>query len=736
MSNFKQPASVAPYGAARRDQLLAAFSGQVPPIAVGPAYRLALFFAAVAMLLLPLVYLALIALVSYATYWHAVEDARIFQMHLRGKVAMMLYLGPLITGILLVFFLVKPFLAPRGKARPGRAVRREDQPLLHDFVGRVCAAVGAPAPSRIEVDCRVNASAGLRRGLRSLVGKNDLVLVIGMPLVHGLSLEQLAGVLAHEFGHFAQSAGMRLSYLVRRINDWFAQVVYGRDQWDEQLEQAAKADTHFFVLAIVQVARGAVWLSRQLLKGLMYLGHAISSYLMRQMEFDADRYEARLVGAEVFAATCHEMSYLGAAFERSLADVGLAWRDRHLADDLPRLVADHRRELDADLLRKIAGCIAGSKAVWSDSHPADSERLAAARRERGEPVFRSQLPAEVLFRDLAALSREVSSAFYREELELPLDGVALQPTQDLFAKQQELRTGIAAGNRLLRQQFDLFLAPSLPRRDSGMAETDPAKALAELRRRQEEGDLQLAKAQEHFDRFLPQLNRLGAAATLVEMGIPLAKNAFGLSDTSAAGIASRRQELERRLAQLRPTLESGLELAGSRAATALGWLERRDWAPAEEVLEAGRLRPVVAALADQRPLFEEMRRNRNEAAVYIEVLRNGIENAEPVAARLRAVAESLAEDVIRLRGALAEVPYPFQHARESVDLGAYLVPEPPSPGDPGGAIGATNQVFNQAALLGARAWGRIARIVEKVEEELGLPPLELPDQPEEAAAAA
>lgn len=46
-----------------------------------------------------------------------------------------------------------------------------------------------------------------------------------------LDLQQFAGVLAHEFGHFAQSSGMRLSYLIRSINHWFARVVFEEDQW-------------------------------------------------------------------------------------------------------------------------------------------------------------------------------------------------------------------------------------------------------------------------------------------------------------------------------------------------------------------------------------------------------------------------------------------------------------------------------------------------------------------------
>lgn len=77
---------------------------------------------------------------------------------------------------------------------------------------------------------------------------NDLVLTIGMPLVLGLSLRQFAGVLAHEFGHFSQGAGMRLTFIIRTISVWFTRVVYERDQEKitEMIEQSetGRFDTH------------------------------------------------------------------------------------------------------------------------------------------------------------------------------------------------------------------------------------------------------------------------------------------------------------------------------------------------------------------------------------------------------------------------------------------------------------------------------------------------------------
>jgi hypothetical protein len=54
------------------------------------------------------------------------------------------------------------------------------------------------------------------------------------------NLSEVAGVLAHELGHFSQGSGMRLSYVIRSINGWFARVVFERDEWDQWLEESAQ----------------------------------------------------------------------------------------------------------------------------------------------------------------------------------------------------------------------------------------------------------------------------------------------------------------------------------------------------------------------------------------------------------------------------------------------------------------------------------------------------------------
>ena len=142
------------------------------------------------------------------------------------------------------------------------------------------------------------------------------MLTIGLPLVAGLSIREFAGVLAHEFGHFAQGGGMRLTAIVRGVNGWFARVVYERDEWDETLERWSR-ETDFRLAFVLVIARGAVWVSRRVLTGLMFGGHAISCFMMRQMEYDADSYEVKIAGSDAFIRTTTRLRELNVAAHSS-----------------------------------------------------------------------------------------------------------------------------------------------------------------------------------------------------------------------------------------------------------------------------------------------------------------------------------------------------------------------------------------------------------------------------------
>ena len=385
------------------------FDGTIRPVRRTAGYRFAVILVAAAMLVLPALYVGLIALVAVALVWHVTTNYTLFR-EVRIHVALLMYVLPVLVGVPLIGFLLKPLLARPSRARRGRPINLDKEPVLATFVDEIAAAVHAPKPRRIEVNCEVNASAGFGRGLFAMFGRN-LTLTIGLPLVAGLSARQLAGVLAHEFGHFSQGAGMRVSYVVRSINAWFARVVFERDAWDEWLDEwkqesglggLVATTVHICVLG----TRAVLWV-------FMVAGHGVSCFLLRRMEFDADRSEARLVGTRTFEKTFRRLATLGAAAEEAGDILHRCYEKERYPDDLPALVVGLASSMSTRERERVLDELVDARTGLFDTHPSFSDRLASVEDEDPPGVFDTDLPAAALFRQLPKLTESASVDHYR-----------------------------------------------------------------------------------------------------------------------------------------------------------------------------------------------------------------------------------------------------------------------------------------------------------------------------------
>ena len=405
-------------------ELLAEFHGNIARVKVPISYRIGIVLSSLVMILLPLAYAGIVGLTGFAVYFHATHDTSMLEMGTgRGRLVMCtLYVGPIVAGAVLVLFMLKPLFARPLLEGRTRSLSRQGEPVLFAVVDRVCQAVGARTPGRINVDWQLNASAGLAEGFFRLFS-NRLVLTIGAPLVAGLNVDEFVGVLAHEFGHFTQGAGRRMSFFVRWTSLWFLRVVYQRDTWDQWLDDSAN-ELDLRIGWILHLARLGVWVSRRVLWVLMMIGHVVSSFLLRQMEFHADAHEARMVGGEVFEHTTRKLAVLGAIYQTSFHDLRVFAKRGRLPDDLSLLVLAKRSVIPPALLDRIERQVSEKKAGWLDTHPADRDRIARASREGTNPLFADPRPAAALFSDFKALSRNTTWDLYRANF-----GSRFQPSQ-------------------------------------------------------------------------------------------------------------------------------------------------------------------------------------------------------------------------------------------------------------------------------------------------------------------
>lgn len=415
-------------------EIASAFTGRVRPTPTSLFYQLGLCVVSLTMVVLPVLYLAMIALAAYGVCYWATHFA--FLLGGRGGyrfqlIKLVLYGAPLFAGIVVVFFMVKPLLARRAPSAKPLALNPENEPVLFDFIAKICATIGAPFPKRVDLACHMNASAGFNRGLVSFLG-NDLVLTIGLPLVAATNTRQFAGVLAHEFGHFTQGFGMRLTYIIRSVNAWFARVVYERDAWDVALDEWCNESEDGRLMLVANIARLAVWISRLSLMLLMFIGHGIGCFMLRQMEYDADSYEIKLAGSQTFEDTMRRFHVLSDVTETAYKTMRVGWNNnRMLPDNFPAWLMRHDHELKPEKRTQLEDSMGLEPTGFFHTHPSNGDRIRYARRAAEPGVFTLEAPAQCLFENFDVVSRQVTALHYEDDLGIPLMAAKLMPIESL-----------------------------------------------------------------------------------------------------------------------------------------------------------------------------------------------------------------------------------------------------------------------------------------------------------------
>ncbi len=424
------------------------------------------------MLLLPLVYLAITLLSGAGTLWVAVEGFSWFADR-PGYGRLIGVSASLLGMLLLTVFLLRPLVARIDRGPQPVRLDPSREPVLFDLVDRITDAVGAPMPDEILVDSEANASAHLTRGAFS----NGLTLTIGMPLLYGLDMQSLTGVLAHEFGHFTQRVGMRSSALVHQINYWFHRQVHERDSWDRFVDKWLEAENVILTLAAI-IAQLGSFLVRLLLQLLSILASLFSHSLSREMEFDADRYEINLVGSSAYEKTAEGMRMLGAGHQIAVADLSLAFDSDKKVDNLPKLAALKASRFTDRERKEIMSYVEETNTSVFDTHPSDKERIRKAMEANAEANFSHTGPAEKLLREPDRLGKLVTLQWYRS-LGIHVTPDDLMPLEEFASETDLLKTA----DQSMRAYFgDLAITPQyLPlATTSALAKLNDAQLVATL----------------------------------------------------------------------------------------------------------------------------------------------------------------------------------------------------------------------------------------------------------------
>jgi Zn-dependent protease with chaperone function len=344
------------------------------------------------------------------------------------------------VSLLVFFYLLKGFFKTEMEGQSLRVeITETEEPRLFAFLHRLCAEVGAPAPHRVLLSPEVNAAACYEHSLVGLLRPSPKNLILGLGLVNVLTLSEFKAVLAHEFGHFAQSS-MKLSAHVYTVNRLLLEVVAGRDWLDAVLLRFRSQSN--FVGLIATVCWGVVSGLRYAMTGLFYAINFFDKSLSRQMEFHADLVAVSASGSEAIVRALARFDFALEALEAAAVDLKLAADHDRYSRDLffhqreaverlrqqrkdPQLGKPPPLSENPESAPELFDPEDGPPRMWAD-HPSNYDREQNAKR-RYVPCPLDDRPAWLLFDNAAEACERVTWRFYRLALKIRRDADLEEP---------------------------------------------------------------------------------------------------------------------------------------------------------------------------------------------------------------------------------------------------------------------------------------------------------------------
>jgi Zn-dependent protease with chaperone function len=241
----------------------------------------------------------------------------------------------------------------------GRSIRRVEAPELFAFIDDVRRQVRAPRAHRILITNNFNAAV-VQLPRLGIFGWQKNYLLLGLPLMQGLTVGEFKAVIAHEFGHLCGAHGKFGAWIYRLRAGW------GR------LSQALIGDEHWGSFLFVPFFR---WF------GPMFAGYSFVQ--ARQQEYEADRVSAEVVGraiaAEALIRVNEQGEFLDSRYWREVfrrADVDPHPLARPFTS-MRSVLTQAREETDA---AGFLGEAIKRRTSYSDTHPSLSDRLKALRQ--------------------------------------------------------------------------------------------------------------------------------------------------------------------------------------------------------------------------------------------------------------------------------------------------------------------------------------------------------------------
>jgi Zn-dependent protease with chaperone function len=730
-----KPQSRQPSRLELQGMILKGLEGRIDDVELTGKYHFGLFLVACVMIAMVVAYLLVVVGAAVFIGWYVkfgIDSLRSTNATGSAVFLFLLLLVPLIVAVFTFVALIGPLFGRFDRDERVRTLTPQSDPLLYAFVERIAAAVGAPAPSRIDVTTDVNASAGFRGGLFS-ASRNELVLTLGLSLVAGLNTRQLAGVLAHELGHFTQKSSIRLTTWMMRVSMWFSRAADSQ-YWDYRFSRVAnRMGGRLFLIA--HLIRLTMKPSQWTFRGLLLIAYSVCGYMFRQQEFDADRFETRVGGSASFESTTRRLEVLNVAYRGAIGDLQYGYGEGRLGDNLPLLVLSNARQLPEKVHNALRKHLDQSRTRLFDSHPCPRQRIENAWKEQSQGIYSVELPAHLLFSNFLGLTRNATWDFYRGIFGSKFKQSDMHPTGDLLQRIEEEEQAFKTVRRYYQGTFTVLRpirlrgsrvdrpadvnAAVAALKDSRHAVMSTIEAHRALVKKYNQADLHIVEATQARALF-----RVGRRVRKGDFSVPMRNidEVNGVLRRAHARINGSCRDLIRYEEVFSTRLWAALQLMHvAKVADRLGNFQKLQ----EECHK------LVDALAFLNSNSQDLLHLRNSQAALYSLFTQfrGHFRDKHLINEILSETKDVYQRLVRLRESLATVIYPFDHAKGRLTMAEYALEEMPDPENPFHIFEASHQFASAMSAFYPRLAGRLAAMAEKVENLFGMQPL--PEPPEE-----
>ncbi|MEO8586958.1 MAG: hypothetical protein ABI584_12415, partial [Acidobacteriota bacterium] len=473
-----------------------------------------------------------------------------------------------------------------------------------------------------------------------------------------------------------------------------------------------------FVLAALCIA-GCRWVPHLELR----IGAGLSSFWDRQMEYDADRWEALLAGGSAKAETTLKLRVLEVASAQAHEDLTVTYREGRLSDDLPGLIASHAAAMPREIVSRVRNEMLSRRTARGESHPSDRDRIDRVR-DIGPGLFQNDAPASVLFSNLPRLCRSATLHYYRQEQGLDVTAKNLVPNEGSVPggasppeggdARSRFFQGVVGGSRLFFLEY--ATVPPVPE--------NARFHLERLRERVVELAPRGRAARRDLDLAFDLRMRATAASRIAAAGVPFRASAFNLPGASEQALEQARE----RAGKLETgALPSALEIEKVlRQRVLLALALTRDGQIAEALGGEGPLRSAsslvgaLAALQRVNPDFEDLNLNLTALEPVLAFLQAPGAHAEALTEGALHLLADLERAMHDLRRKVSPGRYPWGHVDKEMTMALYLVPEVPPAGQWLRLRDMGHEVRIRYLDTHDRLVSELAALSESVEEAAGL----------------